>query len=629
MAEDYKDISDILIRLNLAKDFSVGWHKNIDRWRRRYSFDHYEKKPKPGEDRYVDPTYTNTVDLAVGILQSNEFVWRAQGLRPSSNEQGKSSLIEKFIAGVIDINSDRSQADLKYETHINFVRDGGSCLYSRWDTDIHDSCFEIRNVDVDENGEFIEEKVFYELPLRVDVIDPLKIFVLPGGPRRWLMIARKEDMSIYDIEQTYDVEIKQYKTKTKTEKIDLKGEFIDYWDLAIETVVENIESGEEIENAEQLKEAKRKLVVRNAQLFENQMLSELRVMEGYNDLPYKINFYNPTSMQDSKMWHSILSPAEHTIMELENTINMRKKLLQTYSSLPMIIRTRDKRPIKIDPAVGRSVSLGLDEDAGFPRWEGTPPDFERHVELLRSRIQQSGFSDVMYGQGPSGISGYALSQLGDQNRLRLTTAITHLENLWTWSARQWLDLVKEFGIDASFEMYGHNRGVDFAEIIPGIDLLGYHVRCKIEPEFPNERVRNHAMATQAAAFLSARRIMEDYLGVQQPDDERIQKIIEQLETHPIAVQFAMMKELNNIIVEGGDDAEMAQQMLTVLQQQVYGMGGRPTEPNNPEQLMGVQSPTGEASQSAGNFPGSDIMQDVEQRLNTAAGMQGQIGGENV
>ena len=609
-----EELNNVLIKVQRAKDFCAPWHTNIRRWRRRYNFDHYDKKAKSGENRFIDPTHTNTVDLAVGILQSNEMIWRATGWKPSAEEESGGSIVEKTVAAIIDLNSARKQIDMKYEVNTNFVRDGGACLYSYWDKDVHSECFD-EQVFPQEDGSEVESRVYYELPLRVEIIDPLNIHLLPGGARRWLAVAHIENVSVYDIEQLYDMSLPEYKHLTQTEKIEQKNELIDYWEYAYEIEPDD-EYTEEMSDDEKIVHIKRKPVVRNAVIYGQRFIKNPKVMPGYKSLPYRVNFYNPTSMTDSSMWHGILSPQEQSVKELEESINMRKRLLALYSNMPLVAVTRDGRPIQIDPALGTAISLQEGEDMGFPKWEGTPPDFDKQIDLLRSRIQQSGFSDVMYGQGPSGVSGYALSQMGDQNRIRLMPAITHLENLWTWAARDWLDLIKEYAPEYYFEIYGHIRGADFAEMVLGSDLGGYQVRCIIKPEFPNEKVRAHAMATQASQFLSFRRIAEEYLGVQQPDLEREQKLQELAEEMPLAKQYALMAKLEEKAMAGD---EIAMQVLQMMQQEMMGaQQGRPEEPRNPEQPMGLQSASGEAQPQ--QFQGQEDVRAIQQMATAAPQM---------
>lgn len=609
--------NDISLKYMRARSFTKGWHDNIKRWRKRYAFDHYDTDPMPGEKRYIDPSLTNVVDLAVGIMQSNEWIWRSKGLIPTKEEEEGASIIEKAVASFIDINADRYQCDLKFETNLQFVRDGGACLFSCWDTVLHDNGWETKTL-LDAEGNPFNAKVYYELPLRIEVIDPLQIHLLPGGPKRWLAVVREEEMSVYDAEKLYEVELSAFKGKSQQDKIDTKGEFLDYWELAYELVPEGATDYEGLNSEDDVTKypMRKKLMVRNAMLFNNEFVRPLRPMDGYNDIAYTVNFYNPASRSNSSEWHSVLSPLEHPVAELEDTTNMRKRLMLMYTGLPLVARTKSGKALNLDKAVGKIINLKEGEDLGFPEWRGTPPDVDKHLDFARSRIQQSGFSDVMYGEGPSSASGYGLSMLTDQNRIRLEPPISHLENLWTWASRKWIYLASQFIPNDYMELYGHIRGADFMEHIKGEDLDKYSIRCEIKPEFPNERVRQHAMAVQVAGIVPDRILMEEYLNIQQPDDARRMKIQELVESNPVAMQYAMMKELSKRAATGDVDAAM---LLQKMQSELMGEPqGRPEEPMSEPTATGLQTQNGMPPEE--QFAGNEQIRGMQNAANAAPQM---------
>jgi len=67
-------LAEIIADKMKAKDDSAGLHDKIKEWRRWYAFDHYHGRgvAKPEEERYQDPTPTNIVDMAVGIITSEK-----------------------------------------------------------------------------------------------------------------------------------------------------------------------------------------------------------------------------------------------------------------------------------------------------------------------------------------------------------------------------------------------------------------------------------------------------------------------------------------------------------------------------------------------------------------------------
>jgi hypothetical protein len=111
------DFMDVIQRVNRAKMHVQGWQDNIARWRRLYNMDHYDTKAKAGEVQYSDPTYTNTVDLSVGIMLANKLRWHAYGFKPSHKEQKETSQIEKLLDGTWAINDEREEANQLYQLY--------------------------------------------------------------------------------------------------------------------------------------------------------------------------------------------------------------------------------------------------------------------------------------------------------------------------------------------------------------------------------------------------------------------------------------------------------------------------------------------------------------------------------
>jgi hypothetical protein len=244
------------------------------------------------------------------------------------------------------------------------------------------------------------------------------------------------------------------------------------------------------------------------------------------------------------------------------------------------------------------------------------------MDFFRARIQQSGFSDVMFGSGASQVTGYALSQLGDQNRIRLEQPVKHLELLFTSWAKKAIKMCSHFAGGGQVKVYGTMKGQDFAEWIDFEDAKEFVVRAEIRPKFPNEEVRRHAMATQARGVLSDWTIMERYLDIQQPDEEMERQQIEVAMKNPMVQSYIMMAELNKRAEEGDKIAAMVLQSMQAGG--LPGTPGRPNEPNNPEQMMGTQSPTGSPLPTAPQ--GEDMASQMENMAGASPTMTGEVSG---
>src|SRR4030067_523694 len=210
-----------------AAKFSVPWHENIRRWRRLYEFDHYKGQPKAGEERFPDPTATNVTDLAVGIIVANGLEVRALGFSPSHGEREDTSRIEKFLAGLVDVASEREGYDIPYESTIGATRDGATVLYTVWDPKLEES-----EKAVGKHPETGEQITVYKTPpLCVKVLDATEVQFIPGGKGGIDHIFRIVQMTPYQVEQEFGMLPPKYATWRLSQKMDFaaKAELVDYW----------------------------------------------------------------------------------------------------------------------------------------------------------------------------------------------------------------------------------------------------------------------------------------------------------------------------------------------------------------------------------------------------------------
>lgn len=566
-----------------AKRLSNPWHSQIKKRRKLYDMDHYTQAARQGEERYNDPTYTNIVDLAVGIILANDLTFRVYGWTPSSQEQKDSDKVEKLLAGLLQANSERSETYLPYDVLLNFVRDGMAVAYTVWDDEIAGRA-KVSVTVPDPNPDSPRTQQldgFSEPPLRIQAIDPLKIYLIPGGPNRWLYVIRAERKTVLDIELTYGVTVKRYAHETRQRKEAIEADLLDFWRMA-----EGVDG---------------QRVIQHAITFEGEVIQELAVEDGYDDLPFTVGFFKPVDRETPKKWsHSIIDPLESTVEFLEKAFNRRQFQITRYSALPLTVYVQPGRDVEVDPALGSVIKMAPDEKVGFPEWAGNPPDVDRQMEFLRARSQQSGFSDVMFGSS-SQMSGYGISQLGDQNRIRLEQPVQHLQLFWQRVAKKALHICEHFSAGRVMRVYGQMRGREFYDQVLTEGLSDYQVQVIVKPEFPNDRVRNHALASQVRGFLSEDTIMQRYLDIEQPGDEREKRLIEQMENHPLMIQRSIVRQLR-LAAEGGDmDAAIVLEQM-MAQGQPGGSQQQPNPPN-PEQPLGTASPTGQPTpQEQGGVP---------------------------
>jgi hypothetical protein len=597
-----KEVAEVRLRMKKAEAYIKPWIANVTRWRQLYDMEHYPKnKPRQNETQYVDPVYTNTTDLAVGIMLANEVSWISYAFSPSHKEQQDTGKIEKLVEGILEVNNEREEKFILYELFRNFVRDGAGILYSIFDPDIAKASLNLATVvDEEAEGGVSQKWLFSDIPIRVKPIDPVNFIGLPGGPKRWLMMGCKYKMSVLDVEILYNITLDRYKGRTEEAKSTIQGEFMDVWDYV---------QVDKVDDATGTVVGK-KLAVRNTCFFDKDVIVAPHIMEGYIDLPYTIQFFRPAGDMP-RDWSSIMSPMESSVQLLEKGVNRRAHQIDVFTGMPLIAKTQPGRAVQVDPGLFGTVQIGTDEAIEFPKWPGDAPDVQLHLTFLGNRVQQSGFSDMMFGGSVGRIAGYALSQMYDQDRIRLNQPIKHLELLLTLWAKKVMNLLEVFAAGSTIAIYGRYRGQREQDNIEVDDIPGYALKAQIRPNFPADQSRKVAMATQVKGIVSNYHIMHEYLDIEQPEDEEERKLIEAATFHPIAMQYALIAEMKTRAEQGDDIAKMTLQSL--IQNGLPGQPGRPGEGPNPAGMAGMPSSTGApTSQEQGGKPAGQSLMEAQQ-----------------
>ena len=597
--------ADLLEKFYRCKSNCDKWHKRVEEHAKFYDLEHYSDSALPGEKRITLTKATNIVDLAVGILTANELTIQAVSPEESESVKKQASLVEQLLDGVLYINSERQETDLRYDWTFYQVRDGAVGLKTVWDTGFDATL----RVEADQEG--TQRAIYDQLPLTVNVIPGKFLFPMPGGKLgRWKYIFYAIERSVDDMEREYGP-MSKYNTMSKKQKEMKKGDFVDYW-------------GE-------VQQEDGSWAIENATLYDGRLLDGPRVMEGYKEIPITMMFYKPVGHINAEDWgHSILRPVMQMVKEMEWRVNRQTRLLNVFANMPLVARTRDGRPIKVDSAFGDVVQLNEGEDIAFPVWPGTPPDFKDQIAMVAAAVADASFPAVMYGEGPSAASGYALSQQGDAGRIRLTQPQKQQERSLAIWARKALGLLRNFSPEYTVEVYGDKAGAPYSQELTGEDTVGFRVNFQLKPQFPNDEVRKVAMATQTKDTLSAETRMEKYLGIQQPDQETTRILRDMARKHPMMVEYQMMSLFRELAEEGDEAARM---VLERLEQGGAAPGGGGPKgpakgPSKAEQSPGLPSAArGEVTQQERGFApsGQEPSEEVFRVVNALGGVP--MGGE--
>ena len=599
-------------RLRSAKGLVKPWHGQIKRWRAFYEMAHYTKRPKTNEIQYPDPTPTNVVDVAVGVLGSHPLEFKAVGWTPSPQENQETEKVEKFLNGAVAIADDREDTGHQYMVNLHMVRDGSAVIKNLWDPYLANRyAFMAELPDPDstpEEEQTVDIRGFYEIPIKTEVIDPLEMFIVPGGRQRWLYLFHVTKMTVHDAETLYDFKDPMYSGVPIAEKMKISHEMVDYWRVA------HYAEGD---------------VIINGVMYHEEWVPDFepQVMEGYEELPFSIGFFKPVDRKNPKNWgHGVISPLEPSVKLIERNVNRRQRQIDVFTALPMMVKSLPGRSVTVDAGFGKALQMSVDEEIAFPQWQGNPPDSNLQIDYLRSRLQQSGFSDILYGMEGQG-AGYAISQMTDQNRIRLIEPIKQIERLWGRWAKKSLKLVRNFASNSLMRVYGTFKGIEFADQIVGADIADYLVIAKIKAEFPNQQVTNAALSTQSADVLSKRTRQERYWDIDQPSDEWNQQMIELAEQTPAMINYGVLLELMEKAAMGDEAAGMAVQLMMNEQGGGQQGGGGEEAGGATDNQLGTASATGERTpqEEGRSTPGASTLETVERLGNAAPRLDGTVG----
>lgn len=570
---------------------------NIDDMRNLYYMRRPDVRLKPGERLIVSNKATNIVDLAVGIMSSQDMsirVYRGVGDNTAEDEE-RCSKIERFLRGCVYMNNMRQNIDLENIVLTYQIRDGMACLYVIWDDSIEG-----------------------DLPIYIHAIDPKEIYYEHGGPMGGLRhVVRYCTRTIADIEDEWGVELEPTADRKLREV-----EYIDYW-------------GWRREDDE--------LLVENAVIADGKWVKEPRVVEGYVDLPFVLIFGRSTGdLSPSYESLSMLYPVRNQIYDMESLMRHQRRLADLYTSLPPIVRLQAGRNIPpIDPVVGKVITLYEGEEFFFPTWPGTPPDVERALSITQMEIQEGSFPHVAYGMGPTQLSGYALSLLNDSGRIRLIQFKRNAERGWTAAFMRIMKLCATFAPNQELAVNGRLAGKPFTITLRGKEMAPYMVDVEIRPSYPQDEQRRMVMAAQAKAqgLLSLRTIQERFLDVEYPDEEEQRILVEMAMRNPKLMENRINEALRTYLGHGMEEEgegeakpqqptgqELAPQTAEQNARAIATMGGIPEPAMNmptmpppnilPEEVAGYGTPM------PGGMPPGQLNPDLALIMRMMGGLPG-------
>lgn len=229
-------------------------------------------------------------------------------------------------------------------------------------------------------------------------------------------------------------------------------------------------------------------------------------------------------------------------------------------------------PIAIDLEPGKLVSVPIGYRLRYLTLDMADEGLNQMISVIQSAIERAGISDVLYGQSSSGDSGYLVNQLIAAARTKFKPIQEHMERAIEQMIQRLWDIV-EYQVEDTLYVYGGEGGGRGWLGLGPDDLRGYrNVNVTLNPVLPTDTyARSSQTINEVQARLRSRRSGMERIGVEQPDEERDQILVEEFMDHP-QVRAVMAQE-------------MARRAGVQIEQQT-----RP-EPQPTEMLAALQDPT--------------------------------------
>lgn len=596
----------------------ADFQKRNDRvahYRRLYAGEHYygdrAVQSELNMPRNVLNTYVNTIDLAVGMLISNELDYQVISQAGDREAKRLASMQEQFFDGITYVNADDQEQNLRYWWTFRQVLDGGVGIKTYWDPIRHRT---LEQVGQTEKGDPIW--AFRKLPLRMEVLPIDQLYPQPGGQASpWRHLFYAEEKTIWEVERQHQIQIAEFAALLEQDKRTRTCTYLDYWREVEE--VSQVEVCPDCLNATPpgrrvtqvlwvtlinpcekcgsqappRNETQPHYAWENAILYNGKLIVVPRKMPGYDFYPYSVLACKPVDQKKREDWsHGLLEPIDEPVYGKERLLNYLDRQLLLDLARGVVTYTMDGRGVPVDQAFGKATHLKVGEDVGYPNALGTPEELKYKLAHLDNQIQEGSFPISMYGGGPSQVSGYAMSLMGDAGRIRLTQIVTSQEQGLTTVARKCAALTAYFARDAAIQIYGQRSRRMFQASITGDDMKGQRINVRLTPQYPNEEQRRVALATQLRGDLSEETRWEKYLSIQQPDQEKERKLAEMAENHPAMVHYQVMSLMAKWAAQND---QIAATTLAKMQQESLPTDkpGPDKAPPNAEQVPGQPTST--------------------------------------
>jgi hypothetical protein len=561
-----------------------------------YYLDHYNAEfgygpEQEGEERYIDSKPFDVVNIATAVLSSQPPLIRAYHLRMTRGKVRKASDIEEWMWAVIRHNEFRLGEPVYRLVVQDALMTGGGVVFAGWDADLAGGS---------------DEKEFEDLPIVVRPVLPEHFLYTLGGKRAYEtqmeVYRRRADAIRADWGQAVFIEVVGEDSET-TRVLAPDGQLIDYYDYWY------------------LKGGK----VWHTVVAGKTMLLAPTPMPNYSTLPFvEVTCFRNNSPYPHQRSLSLLYGLRQVTMQRERMVNRLLTAIRVAGD-PTLIAPSGSAPDRRPGAI-----LFYDPDGGTGpesyQWLEPPSVLRAIYEALgifTEHGQQTSLGPPSYGAGgaPSGVA-QTLALGADQIRLAVPRSDIALG--FGRLFRHIAALASKYAGDKQLVALIPGRHGKVARL-RGTELDGWMFDVELRADTPESRSKNLVVAgnvRQSGVTVSDRFLLEQVVGVEDPDRVVEERMLEEMIADPQVRQIALALAIEQL---GGDPAQIFRTLSGAPEPAPpEGPPGQPMMPPEMGQPMPPPGPPGMPNAPGPMMPPTEAMppQGMGQMLDQEAGPMG-------
>lgn len=279
------------------------------------------------------------------------------------------------------------------------------------------------------------------------------------------------------------------------------------------------------------------------------------IMFGYEEIPFTIFGCKQGSgramgqKRPEYYFLSALFPIHKAILLLDANMSAQQKQVALYVNLPAVHKggRMGRTDAQFDAKLGDIIKLQYpDEEFGFPRWQGNPPDVFATQAFHKKQIQEGSFSSVAMGEQMQ-LSGFAMSQLWQANLVRLAQP----RRSWGHALKDMFRKIQSYAINFTPEepivlLCNYKKILSKIVQMTGIELAPFIVDVKLSTDLPQDKYRRYQIGIALAQLgpacpFSLRTLSELFFDIQQPEEEEMLKIQEMIRGNVVVEALMIQK----------------------------------------------------------------------------------------